>query len=108
MIDTARRWRAHINGATAVTGWISLNAMMTYHSIIYTVADSLYGGFTGTVSIGLHRSDANTNQTGELLKLTSRAGDGAFSFSWYDNTEYLYVAARDGTNVGRSQDSLAS
>ena len=30
------------------------------------------------------------------------------NFTWYDNTEQLYVSASDGTKVGRSQDTLAS
>lgn len=107
-IETARRWRVHINGSTAVAGWISLGISLTYHTITYAVADSISGGFTGTVTLGLHRSESNTSSPGELLKTTSRSGDGAFSFSWYDNTETLYVTASDGTNGGRSTDDIAS
>lgn len=107
-IETARRWRVHINGSTAVTGWISLNILVTYHTIIYNVADSISGGFSGTVTIGLHRSESNTSAPGELVKTTTRSGNGSFAFTWYDNTEALYVTANDGTNVGRSVDSLAS
>lgn len=107
-LETARRWRVYINGSTAVTGWISLGISLTYHTITYTVADSISGGFSGTVTLGLHRSESNSHQPGELTKTTSRTGDGAFSFTWYDNTEQLYVNATDGTNVGRSSDNLAS
>jgi hypothetical protein len=107
-LETARRWKVHVNGSTAVTGWISLGICLTYHTITYSVADSISGGFSGTVTLGLHRSEANAYGPGELMKTTTRAGDGAFSFTWYDNTEQLYVNATDGSNVGRSTDNLAS
>ena len=75
--------------------------MFTYHSITFTAADSITG-FTGTVDIGLHRS-----ASGEKVLETTRSGDGAYSFTWYDDTEELFVSADDGTNVGRSEDTLA-
>lgn len=106
-VTTSRRWRVHINGSTAVIGWVSLGITMTYHSIISTVADSI-SGFSGTVKLGLHRSDNNVNSTGELVKATTRSGDGSFSFSWYDTTEDLFVSASDGTTTGRSTDGKAS
>lgn len=104
--ETARRWRVHMNGSTAVTGWVGLIAVASYHTIAYTVADSITG-FSGTVNLGLHRGDQNTTQAGELVKTTTRSGDGTFTFSWYDNTEQVYISANDGTNVGRSTDDLA-
>jgi hypothetical protein len=108
-IETARRWRVHINGSTAVNGWISMGIMLTYHTITYNVANTITGGFNGTVTVGLHRSEANTSAPGELVKTVTRTGAGAFSFTWYDNTEPMFVTAIDtiGT-VGRSQDSLAA
>jgi hypothetical protein len=105
-LETSRRWRVHINGSTAAVGWVGLNVIATYHSILYSVADSVTG-FSGTVSIDLHRSDGNSSSAGELVKSTTRAGDGAFSLTWYDDTEELYISANDGTNVGRSTDDLA-
>lgn len=105
-LETARRWRVHINGSTAAVGWVGLNVIATYHTIMYSVADSI-SGFSGTVSVDLHRSDENTSSPGELVKSTTRAGDGAFSLTWYDNTEEVYISANDGTNVGRSTDDLA-
>jgi hypothetical protein len=106
-VEIARRWRVYVNGSTAVTGWIGLNVILTYHTIIYSVADSV-SGFSGTVTLGLHRAGSNANMPGELVKTTTRAGDGSFSFTWYDNTESLYISASDASNiVGRSQDSLA-
>ena len=106
-LETNRRWRMHINGSTAVTAWTSLNVLFTYHTITYAVADTI-SGFSGTVNLGLHRSDSNTSQAGELVKTTSRSGDGGFALSWYDDTEPLYISANSGTTVGRSEDTLAS
>lgn len=102
-IETARRWKVYAPGANgAATVWVSLNLLITYHTITYSVADSISGGFAGTVTLDLHRT-----ASGEKVLTTSRVGDGAFSFTWYDNTETLFVSADDGTNVGRSQDTLA-
>ncbi len=84
-----------------------MDLYLTYHAITFTVADSV-AGFTGTVEIGLHRANDNPSQPGDLVGETTRSGDGAFSFTWYDNTEALYVAANDGTNAGRSVDDLAT
>lgn len=97
-IETSRRWRRF---NFAVAGWSGLSMLLTYHSITYTAADSITG-FTGTVNLVLHRS-AN----GEKVLETTRSGDGAYSFTWYDDTETLFVSADDGTNVGRSEDTLA-
>jgi hypothetical protein len=99
-LETSRRWRM-IYGS-AITGWVSMNLMMTYHTITYTVADSITG-FSGTVDLALHRA-----ASGEKVLETTRSGDGAFSFTWYDNTEDVYVSADDGTHVGRSMPDVAS
>lgn len=95
-IETARDYRLY-NAATAGTGMM---AMVTYHSFTYTITDSI-SGFSGTVDLDLHRAT-----TDEKVGETSRSGDGSFSFTWYDNTEAMYVQASDGTNVGRSQDTI--
>lgn len=97
-LETARRWRTF---NFAVAGWSAIDMLITYHSITYTAADSI-SGFTGTVSLSLHRA------SGEKVLETTRSGDGAFSFTWYDNTEELYVVADDGVNVGRSELTLAT
>lgn len=97
-IETARRWRVY---TFPVAGWNSLTMMLTYHAITFTCADSI-SGFSGTVDLGLHRA------SGEKVLAATRSGDGSFSFTWYDNTEELYVVADDGTHVGRSALTLAS
>lgn len=102
-LEVARRWRVNapgVNGGALV--WVSLSIVATYHTITYSVADSISGGFSGTVTLDLHRTNS-----GEKVLSTTRVGDGAFNFTWYDNTETLFVSADDGTNVGRSQDTLA-
>ncbi len=98
-IETSRRIRA--TAANSVATLDSLMYLLTYHTITFTCADSV-SGFSGTVTLSLHR------ESGEKLMETSRSGDGAFSFTWYDNTEELYVVADDGTNVGRSALTLAA
>lgn len=98
-IETARRWRAVIGGGG--TSFDHVDLCITYHAIEFTCADSI-SGFTGTVTLSLHR------ETGEKVAETTRSGDGAFSFTWYDNTEQMYVVADDGTNVGRSALTLAA
>jgi hypothetical protein len=100
-IETARRWRI-INGSGTGAGWFGVTMYITYHSIPYTVADSITG-FTGTVTLNLHRAES-----GEIVKTTTRSGDGAYSFTWHDNTELMFVSANDGTNKGRSDDDLAA
>ena len=98
--ETARRYV--LNSGNGVAHWNSLIMLFTYHTITYSVADSI-SGFSGTVNLDVHRAS-----TGEKVLSTTRSGDGAFSFTWYDNTEELFVSADDGTNVGRSEDTLAS
>lgn len=105
-IETNRRYKSNFSPAL---GWRQLNIIITYHSITYTVADSI-SGFTGTVTIGLHKGDAVSaaSNKGELMQTTTRSGDGTFSFTVYDNTENVYVIANDGTHVGRSTDGVAT
>ena len=39
----------------------------------------------------------------------SRSGNGSFSFTWYDNTEPMYVDAyEDSTHLGRSTQAVAN
>ena len=99
-LQTARRWRTVL--ANNCTAFDTLELLFTYHSITYTVANSV-SGFSGTVYLDLCRT-----LTDEMVLSSTRSGDGSFSFTWYDNTEYMFISASDATNiVGRSQDSLA-
>jgi len=98
--QTARRWKTTLSNNC--TAFDTLELLFTYHAITYTVADSI-SGFTGTAYLDLCRT-----LTDEMVLSTTRSGDGSFSFTWYDNTEYLFLSVSDASNVvGRSQDSLA-
>jgi hypothetical protein len=98
-IETARRWLAW-NGNGCVS-FHNLNLMVTYHSMTFTVADSISDSDGGTVNITLHAG-------GEAVLETTRSGDGAFSIPWNDNTQDVYVTAYDASgNGGRSADGLA-
>jgi hypothetical protein len=102
-LETSRRWRVHINGSTAVTAWISLSIVFTYHSINYTVSGTVSGSGGGTVNIGVWRV------SGEKVLSTSRVGNGSYSLTWYDDTEDLYAEAiEDSTHMGRSDDGTAA
>ncbi len=94
-VMTARRWFAFNHQAT----YQAVVMTVTYHSILFNVAGNVSGSAGGTVTMGLHRAS-----DGELLKTTTRAGDGAYTITWYDNTENLYVeASEDATHLGRSE-----
>jgi hypothetical protein len=100
-LEQARRYRAVL--ANGCLSFDYLDMLITLHNITFVCADSVTG-FTGTVTLSLHRA-----ATGEKVAETTRAGDGAFSFDWYDNTEEMYVVARDSAGtVGRSENTLAA
>lgn len=98
-IETARRWRVILGLAAA--SYDHLDIYMTYHSITKTVSGTI-SRFTGTVTLSLHRT-----ATGEKMMEITRSGDGSFAFTWYDDTEQVYVVATDGTHYGRSPDGIA-
>lgn len=97
-IETARRYLLFSSQSPVVFSKFSM--MLTYHSITSTIADSV-SGFSGTVTISAHRAD------GEKILETTRSGDGAFSFTWYDNTEPIYIVASGSVSgYGRSEPTL--
>lgn len=98
---TRRWWWSYTN---AGSGFLYLDLWVTYHSVTFTVGGDITGSDGGTVEIGLWRT---TNK--ELALTTSRSGDGAYSFTWYDDTEDLFVEAwEDATHVGRSDTGTAT
>ena len=102
-IETSRRWMIY-NGFISGQGMYKLDLLMTYHTITKTVSGTVAGSAGGTVTIDLHRA-----ATGEKVLTTTRSGDGAYSFTWYDDTENVFVSAReDGTHLGRSEQGLAT
>jgi hypothetical protein len=97
---TSRSWRLDLNPA----GYACYSSWITYHCILFTVSGNITNSNGGTVNIDLFRAS-----TGEKLLSTSRVGDGAYSFTWYDNTEQVYTVAReDDDYLGRSANGLAS
>ena len=104
-IETARRWRVNLPqpSATGASGWIGFSHIFTYHSITYTVSGTVSGSSGGTVTLNLHRATS-----GEKVLSTTRSGNGSYSFTWYDDTEDVFVEAREsGTLLGRSDNGVA-
>lgn len=104
-IETNRRWRINLpqSSTTNTSGWVGVSQVITYHSITYTVSGTVSGSSGGTVTLNLHRATS-----GEKVLSTTRTGNGTYSFTWYDNTEDLFVEAREsGTLLGRSDTGVA-
>jgi hypothetical protein len=98
-IESARSYR-FFSTTTSSNGMMML---VTYHSIAFTVSGNIYGSQGGTVTINVYRSDNN-----ELVYTTTRSGDGAYSFTWYDDTIALYTEAYEDTgHYGRSTTATA-
>ena len=102
-LETSRRWRLAFGQSVPARGYVSV--LLTYHTITYTVSGSITGSAGGTVYIDLIR-DADPL---EILKATTRTGNGSYSFTWYDNTIPMYTSAyEDSTHVGRSDSAVAT
>lgn len=85
-LETTRKWRIVLgNGATSFT---HLDLYATYHTIDYTISGTISGSNGGTVNLSLYREE-----DGEKLLTSSRSGNGAYSFTWYDNTKNVFVKA---------------
>jgi len=82
----------------------SLSQYVTYHSIPYKVSGNITNSNGGYVQINLHR-----HSNGEILSTTTRSGNGAYQFTWYDNTEPVFVSAYENSSYkGRSASGLAA
>lgn len=106
-IETSRRYGLYIpNQTVAATAafWETFQLYMTYHSISYTVSGTISGSAGGTVTINLYKVG-----TGICIYSTTRVGNGAYSFTWYDNVTEVYCEAyEDGSHFGRSFNATAS
>lgn len=105
-VETSRRWRINLPPALATTavGWATLNLIFTYHSITFTVSGTVSNSSGGTVMLYLARNDQ-----GDVPLETSRVGNGTYSFTWYDNTETVYVmAVESATLIGMSASDYAA
>ena len=88
----------------SVSGFFTVNILFTYHTNTFTVGGDVSNSNGGTVTLGLVRTDKN-----ERVLETSRSGNGAYSFTWYDNTQDVFVEAyEDADYKGRSADSVAT
>lgn len=93
-LKTARRYRSF----NSASGWRTINALYTYHTITYTVSGTVSGSAGGTVTLGLI-----SEYDKEIKKQTTRTGNGTYSFTWYDDTQQVYVDAyEDSTHLFRS------
>lgn len=104
-LETARRWRFLAPTDTALSvSWPTIDLLITYHTIDYAIAGNITDSSGGTVNIAAHRADS-----GEKIAETSRSGNGAYSMVWYDDTEDVFVEARESSSLlGRSDDGKAA
>lgn len=101
-LETSRRWRMALG--QNVSGFYTVNIIFTYHTNTFTVGGDVTDSNGGTVTLGLVRTDKN-----ERVLETSRSGNGAYSFTWYDDTENVFVEAyEDGDFKGRSANGVAT
>lgn len=97
-IETARDYRLFTTSASSA----GIMSVMTYHAFLYTVSGDIRGSAGGIVTINAYRSDNK-----ELVATTTRTGNGAYSFDWYDDTIELFCEAyEDTTHFGRSTNAL--
>lgn len=97
--STTNSWT--IDWSTSGFYWSQL--YITYHAISVTADGTIHGAASGTVNIALHRAS-----DGLLLATASRSGSGAWSTTWYDDADDVYIAAVDSTGrAGRSRNGKA-
>lgn len=101
-VETVRDYRFDVS-QTATSIWQAIQ-VVTYYSIAYTVSGSISGSAGSTVFIELYRTD-----TAELIDKTTRTGNGAYNFVWYDNTvDVIVVAYETDALKGASAQHVAS
>ena len=102
-IETTRIYRYYV--PILQSFWSNILMSLTYHSITVTKSGTVSGSGGGTVNIGFWRK---VNDIAERLDTTSRVGNGAFSITWYDDTELVFAEGRESaTLVGRSDDGAS-
>lgn len=99
-LETSRAWRIDTNPASQV----GLGLWYTYHAHTFSISGTISGSSGGTVNITAHRAS-----DGEVIGTTSRSGNGSYSITWFDNTENVFVEAREsGSLLGRSDNGTAT
>lgn len=105
--ELSRSFRYDNNTAVSTTAgviWQSWN-LLTYHAITYSIGGSVTGGGAGTTTVSAYR--ASDGLLIDSIPITANPS-GAYSFTWYDNTQPVFVEARlDGTHIGRSDNAVA-
>lgn len=100
-LQTSRRW--NLVTGNDVAAFYHIDLYLTYHAITYDVSGTVSNSGGGTVTLNL--CDAVSH---EKFFSTTRSGNGAYSFVWFDNTVEVFVDAyEDSTHVGRSNKSVA-
>lgn len=101
ILESGRRYQLYV--ASSSVFFNSLYQYVTYHSIPYKVSGNITNSNGGNIRINLHR-----HSNGEILETTTRSGNGPYQFTWYDNTEPVYVSAYENDSYkGRSASGLA-
>lgn len=97
-LETTRPYR--YNNADTIN--MASRAWLTYHSITATVSGTISGSGGGTVNLELH------DYNGDKILSTSRVGNGAYSFTWLDNVDNVYVTGYEtSTYKGMSKTAVA-
>lgn len=91
-VGSSRQYR--VSSSTAVnTGiWV----WFTYHAITYSRTTTVTNAAAGTVTLNLCRATS-----GERVLSATRSGNGTVAWTWYDNTENMFIEAVDSTGVAR-------
>ena len=104
-LETARRWRIAFQGG--FSGFMAMDLVITYHTITFTVAGTVsgYADADGAgLTVELHRA-----ASGELVKTATTTAGGDYTFTWYDNTENVFVVCfEDATHVGATALGVAT
>lgn len=99
-LETARKQRLYGN----LLQMVALRRIITTHAITATVSGTISGSAGGTVNIKLLN-----NSTFDIWQSTSRTGNGAYSFTHYDDTEDVIVVATETDSLkGASKQATAT
>lgn len=101
-ITQSRWYRTSLSTASRY----GLSYLISYHSITNTVSGTIYGSKGATVSLRLF--EVHSDNKVNLYAITSRVGNGTFSFTVYDDTAtYRVTAYESSTRKGISTSGLA-
>ena len=98
-LETARKQRLYGNA----TVQSSLKRVITVHCVYTDVTGTISGSAGGTVNIALLNAT-----TYEVLKKTTRTGNGTFTIPWFDDTQDVIVLAWETDSLkGASKQAVA-